>query len=52
MMRIAVLFLLFFASYAFAQRPAKAGWYSDYAAAKAEAKRSGKPMFVTFRCEA
>jgi hypothetical protein len=29
----------------------KFGWYSDYAAAKAEAKRTGKPMLVVFRCE-
>lgn len=29
----------------------KHGWYSDYAAAKAEAKRTGKPVFLVFRCE-
>jgi opacity protein-like surface antigen len=29
----------------------KFGWYGDYNAAKAEAKRSGKPIFVVFRCE-
>lgn len=27
------------------------GWYADYAAGKAEAKRSGKPMMLVFRCE-
>ncbi len=29
----------------------KFGWYGDYAAAKAEAKRTGKPIFLVFRCE-
>ena len=27
------------------------GWHSDYSAARAEAKRTGKPMFLVFRCE-
>ena len=31
--------------------PAKFGWHTDYAAAKAEAKRSSKPIFLVFRCE-
>ena len=31
--------------------PAKYGWYTDYAAARAEAKRTGKPIFLVFRCE-
>ena len=31
--------------------PAKYGWHADYAAAKAEAKRTGKPMLLVFRCE-
>jgi hypothetical protein len=31
--------------------PAKTGWLADYAAAKAAAKRSGKPIFLVFRCE-
>ena len=30
---------------------AKFGWHTDYAAAKAEAKRTGKPIFLVFRCE-
>ena len=30
---------------------AKFGWRTDYAVAKAEAKRTGKPMLVVFRCE-
>ena len=30
---------------------AKYGWFNDYAAAKAEAKRTGKPMMLVFRCE-
>jgi hypothetical protein len=29
----------------------KFGWYGDYNAARAEAKRTGKPMFLVFRCE-
>jgi hypothetical protein len=32
-------------------RPQAFGWHTDYAAARAEAKRSGKPLFVAFRCE-
>jgi hypothetical protein len=31
--------------------PAKHGWYSSYAQGKAEAKRTGKPLMVVFRCE-
>ena len=31
--------------------PKANGWHSDYATAKAEAKRTGKPLFVAFRCE-
>jgi hypothetical protein len=31
--------------------PAKHGWHSDYAEARAEAKRTGKPIFLVFRCE-
>lgn len=31
--------------------PAKFGWFTDYNAAKAEAKRTGKPIFLVFRCE-
>jgi hypothetical protein len=30
---------------------AKLGWHADYAAATAEAKRTGKPIFLVFRCE-
>ncbi len=29
----------------------KNGWYSDYSSAKAEARRTGKPIFLVFRCE-
>ncbi len=29
----------------------KFGWYSDYKVALAEAKRTGKPIFLVFRCE-
>jgi hypothetical protein len=31
--------------------PTKYGWHTDYDAAKAEAKRTGKPIFLVFRCE-
>ena len=31
--------------------PGKYGWHTDLAAAKAEAKRTGKPLFLVFRCE-
>jgi hypothetical protein len=31
--------------------PARYGWRADYAAARAEAKRTGKPIFLVFRCE-
>ena len=27
------------------------GWYSELAPAMAEAKRSGKPLMVVFRCD-
>ena len=52
-MRSAVLVSLILAAPAFAQRvnPKVTGWHTDYAAARAEAKRSGKPLFVVFRCE-
>jgi hypothetical protein len=28
-----------------------AAWRTDYAAARAEARRAGKPLFVVFRCQ-
>lgn len=31
--------------------PAKFGWFTDYPKALAEAKRTGKPIFLVFRCE-
>jgi hypothetical protein len=37
-----------------AQTPAqarKSGWHTSYAAAKAEARKTGKPIFLVFRCE-
>lgn len=30
--------------------PAQFGWMSDYKSARAEARRTGKPMMVVFRC--
>lgn len=30
---------------------ARHGWYSDYGKARAEARRTGKPIFLVFRCE-
>ena len=52
-MRTAVIVSLVVASSALAQKgnPKAAGWHTDYATARAEAKRTGKPLFVTFRCE-
>jgi len=31
--------------------PRKYGWIESYSAGKAEAKRTGKPLLVVFRCE-
>lgn len=31
--------------------PKQHGWHTDYAAAKAEAKRTGKPLMLVFRCD-
>lgn len=31
--------------------PRKHGWLESYSAGKAEAKRSGKPLMVVFRCD-
>jgi hypothetical protein len=52
-MRAAVVVSLLIAAPAFAQKvnPKAAGWHTDYAAARAEARRTGKPLFVAFRCE-
>ena len=33
------------------QAAAKHGWHTDYDTAKAEARRTGKPIFLVFRCE-
>jgi hypothetical protein len=29
----------------------RSGWYGSYAAGKAEARRTGKPMMLVFRCQ-
>ena len=34
-----------------AEAARKAGWLTDYQAAKAEARKIGKPLFVVFRCQ-
>lgn len=31
--------------------PAKFGWHTDYTTARAEARRTGKPIMLVFRCE-
>jgi hypothetical protein len=31
--------------------PKQHGWFTDYAAATAEAKKTGKPLMLVFRCE-
>jgi hypothetical protein len=55
MHRVLVLSALLLTSGAASAAPkpdaAKFGWYTDYTAAKAEAKRTGKPIFLVFRCE-
>lgn len=33
------------------QAAKQAGWLTDYQAARAAARRSGKPLFVVFRCQ-
>jgi hypothetical protein len=52
-MRTVVVVSLLLTAPVFAQRvnPKATGWHTDYASALAEAKRSGKPLFVAFRCE-
>lgn len=52
-MRAAVFVSLVLAAPALAQRPnpKASGWHTDYPSARAEAKRTGKPLFVAFRCE-
>ena len=50
-MRCAVLVALVIAAPAFGQKGKATGWHTDYAAARAEAKRTGKPLFVVLRCE-
>jgi hypothetical protein len=34
-----------------APRETKPVWQTDYARARAEARRTGKPLFVVFRCQ-
>ena len=52
-MRIAVFVSLIVAAPVFAQKgnPKATGWHTDFATARAEAKRTGKPLFVVLRCE-
>jgi hypothetical protein len=52
-MRLAVLVSLIVAAPVFAQKgnTKATGWHTDYATARAEAKRTGKPLFVVLRCE-
>jgi hypothetical protein len=47
----ALLVLVPAVSLAQAPKSNKFGWYGDFSTAKAEAKRSGKPIFLVFRCE-
>lgn len=30
--------------------PKQHGWHTDYAAARAEARKTGKPIMLVFRC--
>ena len=48
--------VLLVASVASAQTPAskaapKYGWHTSWETARAEAQRTGKPLFVVFRCD-
>ncbi len=31
--------------------PRQFGWHTDYAAARAEARKTGKPIMLVFRCD-
>jgi hypothetical protein len=48
---LSVSVLLFTAGRAPAQPQRAFGWQRDYEAGKAEARRTGKPIFLVFRCE-
>jgi hypothetical protein len=52
---IATLIFLAFVGSVDGQRPLQsvkpAGWWTDYQAARAAARESGKPLFVVFRCQ-
>jgi hypothetical protein len=50
---LALLVLPLAASPASAQKPnaAQFGWLNDYAAARTEARKTGKPIMLVFRCE-
>jgi len=45
--------IMWCATFAFAAPPdpKKTGWFLDFAQAKAEAQRTGKPLLVVLRCE-
>jgi hypothetical protein len=48
---LGVSVLLIAAAHAPAQPQKAFGWLKDYEAGKAEARRTGKPIFLVFRCE-
>jgi hypothetical protein len=49
---LAALSLLAIAATACAQPPKnRPGWFSDYESGRAEARKTGKPIFLVFRCE-
>jgi len=48
---LGVSVLLITAIHAPAQPQKAFGWQKDYEAGKAEARRTGKPIFLVFRCE-
>jgi len=55
MQRVLVLSVVLAAAGPASARPAldaaRYGWHADYAGARAEARRSGKPILLVFRCE-
>ena len=47
---VVVLFAVVFAVFSRTARAEGIHWFDDYAAAKAEAGKTGKPIFLAFRC--
>jgi hypothetical protein len=48
---LAMIYLAFAGRVDAPQQANPAGWWTDYALARAAARQSGKPLFVVFRCQ-